>query len=66
MRRTGYPGFVRINSYNYTTEVASNELISRLKFPTTEYSNNSQNTQAAVLLLGGNDIAGTKLWWDVK
>lgn len=66
MRRTGYPGFVRINSYNYTTEVASGELISRLKFPTTEYSNNSQNTQAAVLLLGGNDIAGTKLWWDVR
>ncbi|MBD8388448.1 SusD/RagB family nutrient-binding outer membrane lipoprotein [Dysgonomonas sp. BGC7] len=66
MRRTGYPGFVRINSYNYTTEVASGELISRLKFPTTEYSNNSQNTQAAVSLLGGSDIAGTKLWWDVR
>lgn len=67
MRRTGYPGFVRINSYNYTTEVANNELISRLKFPTTEYSNNSENTQAAVSLLGGNgDIAGTRLWWDVR
>lgn len=66
MRRTGYPGFVRISSYNYTTEVASNELISRLKFPTTEYSNNSQNTQAAVALLGGNDIAGTRLWWDTR
>lgn len=66
MRRTGYPGFVRINSYSYTTEVTSNELISRLKFPTTEYSNNSENTQAAVSLLGGNDIAGTRLWWDVK
>lgn len=66
MRRTGYPGFVRINSYNYTTEVASGKLISRLKFPTTEYTNNSQNTQAAVLLLGGNDIAGTRLWWDVR
>lgn len=67
MRRTGYPGFVRISSYNYTTEVASNELISRLKFPTTEYSDNSQNTQAAVSLLGsGGDIAGTRLWWDVK
>lgn len=66
MRRTGYPGFIRINSYNYTTEVPSGELISRLKFPTTEYSNNSQNTQAAVSLLGGNDMAGTKLWWDVR
>ena len=67
MRRTGYPGFVRINSYQYATEVASNALISRLKFPTTEYSDNSQNTQAAVSLLGGNgDIAGTRLWWDTR
>lgn len=66
MRRTGYPGFVRIASYSHTSEVANNELISRLKFPTTEYSNNSQNTQAAVSLLGGQDIAGTRLWWDVK
>ena len=66
MRRTGYPGFVRIASYDHTSEVASGELISRLKFPTTEYSNNSQNTQAAVSLLGGQDIAGTRLWWDVE
>ncbi|HBG42127.1 MAG TPA: SusD/RagB family nutrient-binding outer membrane lipoprotein [Porphyromonadaceae bacterium] len=67
MRRTGYPGFVRISSYSYTTEVASNEMISRLKFPTTEYSDNSENTQAAVSLLGGNgDTAGTRLWWDVR
>ena len=66
MRRTGYPGFVRIASYSHTTEVKSNELISRLKYPTTEYSNNSQNTQAAVSLLNGDDTAGTRLWWDVK
>ena len=67
MRRTGYPGFVRIASYNYTQEVTSNELISRLKFPTSEYSDNSENTQTAVSLLkGSRDIAGTRLWWDVK
>lgn len=66
MRRTGYPGFVRINSYSYTQEVSSNELISRLKFPTTEYSNNSTNTQNAVSLLGGTDSAGSRLWWDVE
>ena len=41
-------------------------MISRLKFPTTEYSNNSTNTQAAVKLLNGEDNAGTRLWWDVK
>ena len=66
MRRTGYPGFVTINSYSYQQEVANGELISRLKFPTTEYSNNSENTQTAAALLGGNDTAGTRLWWDVK
>ena len=66
MRRTGYPGWVRIQSYNYQTEVPNNEMISRLKFPTTEYSNNSTNTQAAVQYLGGPDAAGTRVWWDVK
>lgn len=66
MRRTGYPGFVRINSYNATTEVAQNELISRLKFPSSEYSNNSANAQAAAATLVGGDKAGSRLWWDVK
>jgi hypothetical protein len=66
MRRTNYPGFVRINSYNFQQEVASNQLISRLKFPTTEYSNNSENTQAAISLLKGGDSAGTRLWWDTR
>ena len=65
MRRTGYPGWVRIQSMQ-TSEVSQNEMISRLKFPTTEYSNNSDNTKAAVTLLGGEDKAGTRLWWDVK
>jgi len=66
MRRTGYPGWVRISSYSYQTEVAEGEMISRLKFPTDEYTNNNQNTVAAVSLLGGDDTAGTRLWWDVK
>lgn len=66
MRRTGYPGWVRIYSYNYQNEVTSGEMISRLKYPTTEYSNNSENTQAAVQFLGGLDAAGVRLWWDVK
>jgi hypothetical protein len=66
MRRTGYPGFIKIYTYNGVTEVANGELISRLKFPTTEYSNNTENVNTAVSLLGGSDIAGTKLWWDVR
>ena len=66
MRRTGYPGIVTINTNASGGEVATGELISRLKFPTKEYSDNGENTQAAVSLLKGTDIAGTRLWWDVK
>lgn len=66
MRRTGYPKIIRVEPNHSAGEVANGELISRLKFPTTEYSNNSENTQAAVSLLKGTDIAGTRLWWDVN
>ena len=66
MRRTGYPGWVRINSYSYADGVASNEMISRLRFPSTEYSDNGANVQDALTLLGGQDNAGTRLWWDVN
>lgn len=38
MRRTGYPGIVTISSNRSGGEVPEGELISRLKFPTTEYS----------------------------
>ena len=48
MRRTGYPGIVTISSNRSGGEVPEGELISRLKFPTTEYSDNGENTQAAV------------------
>src|SRR3712207_4117246 len=35
MRRTGYPGWVRIQSYAHQNDVKNGEMISRLKFPTT-------------------------------
>lgn len=66
MRRTGYPAIVSISRNASGGEVKTGELISRLKFPTTEYSDNNQNTQAAVSLLNGADVAGTRLWWDVR
>ncbi len=66
MRRTGYPGIFPIYSNQSGGEVPTGELISRLKFPSTEYSNNSSNVQEAVTLLGGSDSAGTRLWWDVN
>lgn len=66
MRRTGYPKIFSIVTNRSNGEVRSGELIRRLKFPTTEYANNNENTLAAVHLLEGADIAGTKLWWDKK
>lgn len=66
IRRTGYPGWVRIDSYANTSEVVNNDIIRRLRFPSTEYSNNTANVSEAVRLLGGSDIAGTHLWWDAK
>lgn len=66
MRRTGWPGWVRIETYRFQNEVRDGEMISRLKFPTTEYTNNTDNTNAAASLLNGADAAGTRLWWDVK
>lgn len=66
MRRTGYPGIIPIESNRSNGEVPNGERISRLKFPDTEYTNNTENTNAAVQLLGGRDVAGTRLWWDVR
>lgn len=67
IRRTGYPGWVLLESYNYQNEVAQGDIIRRLRFPTTEYSNNGANVQEAVRLLGGSgDNGGTHLWWDCK
>lgn len=63
-RRTGYPKLFTID-YNASNGVVSTDLqIRRLRFPASEYSNNSANVQAAVGLLGGADNGGTKLWWD--
>ncbi len=63
-RRTGYPRLFTID-YNGSGGVVSTQLqIRRLRFPTSEYSNNNAYVMQAVGLLGGADNGGTKLWWD--
>lgn len=63
-RRTGYPKLFPVD-YNGSGGTVSTSLqVRRLRFPTSEYSNNQANVQAAVGLLGGADNGGTKLWWD--
>ncbi|WP_295730483.1 SusD/RagB family nutrient-binding outer membrane lipoprotein [uncultured Muribaculum sp.] len=66
MRRTGYPGWVTLATYSYASGVANGQLISRIKYPSSEFTNNTANAQDAVRMLGGQDNAATRLWWDVK
>lgn len=63
-RRTGYPHLFTVD-YNASNGTVDTDLqVRRLRFPTSEYSTNAANVQAAVGLLGGADNGGTKLWWD--
>lgn len=64
-RRTGYPKlFPTMNDFSGLS--LKDLQIRRLRFPTSEYQNNAQNVNAAASLLGGEDNAKTRLWWDKK
>ncbi|MBB4037898.1 hypothetical protein GGR21_003822 [Dysgonomonas hofstadii] len=65
-RRTGYPRF--FSSINNGSSESGLERVgaSRGMFAITEKENNKENYEKAVQLLGGQDLLGTKLWWDVK
>jgi hypothetical protein len=67
-RRTGYPKIIPIiNARNQSGGTINTDIqIRRLKFPTTEYANNTAEVQKAVALIGGADNGGIKLWWDAK
>lgn len=64
-RRTNYPRLFPTMS-DQSGLGLKNLQIRRLRFPTSEYQNNSENVQAAVGLLKGADNAKTQLWWDKK
>jgi hypothetical protein len=65
VRRTGYPRmYTRVSSDN--PNVGRKEMVRRMPFTLTSYSNNKEATEAAVDLLNGKDIMSTPLWWDVK
>ncbi|MDO4214865.1 MAG: SusD/RagB family nutrient-binding outer membrane lipoprotein [Bacteroidales bacterium] len=64
-RRTGYPKLFPTMNDNSGLNL-KNLQIRRLRFPTSEYENNTANVNAAVSLLGGADNAKTQLWWDKK
>lgn len=64
-RRTGYPkGYPLIQSLNPNIPV--NGMMRRLTFTLSEIQNNLEAVKAARLMLNGQDVNQTKLWWDAK
>lgn len=64
-RRTGYPvGFAIIESFNPDVPVTG--MMRRLKFTTSEITNNEVAVENARALLSGTDANHTRLWWDAK
>lgn len=64
-RRTGYPTlYDPINSLNSSIPVS--DRVKRIPFVSTEYSDNAEEVQNAIDLLGGPDNPTTELWWDAK
>lgn len=69
LRRTKYPKYyARLNSDN--PDVAPSDIMARLVFAESEYSNNSDAVSAAEqlpeLVSKGGNTNGTRLWWDAK
>ena len=68
-RRTGYPKLHHAVT-NYSNGEVDNEIgIRRMRFPTNKVTSQEELTNlenARKLLRGGQDKAGTRLWWDNK
>jgi hypothetical protein len=65
-RRTGYPKlFPTVNNLSGGT-VDTQRGARRLKFPLSEYNKNAANVQAAIQMIGGQDLPSVDLWWAKK
>ncbi|RBQ02743.1 SusD/RagB family nutrient-binding outer membrane lipoprotein [Pedobacter miscanthi] len=66
-RRTGYPKLFTVANNNSGGTINTQTQIRRLPYPSTEYGNgNKDEIPKAIVLLGGPDNGGTRLWWDVN
>ena len=65
-RRTGYPHLMPVIENKSGGNINSDHMIRRLWYPPIEYSENLQNINLAIGMLGGPDNGGTRLWWDKK
>ena len=64
-RRTGYPKTYPIIATD-NPEVGIDQVMRRMTFVDSEFSNNQVAVEAAKGLLSGSDSNATKLWWDKK
>lgn len=65
-RRTGYPRLFPVVNNNSGGTISTTTQIRRLDYPQSEYTTNTAAVNSAVsTLLGGPDVGGTRLWWDV-
>ena len=62
-RRTGYPKLMPVKVNNSGGVVSSERGARRLAYPQEERSNNLNNYNAAVGMLGGADNMATDVWW---
>lgn len=68
-RRTGYPKLHKVMANYSNGEVDTNIGIRRMRYPTSKATSeeDKQNLEKArKMLRGGQDKAGTRLWWDNK
>lgn len=64
-RRTSYPPLFPVVLNNSNGEIDTDEQIKRIKYPSSEYAQNPTGVQGAIDCLGGSDIGGVSLWWDI-
>ncbi len=65
-RRTGYPKIFPVVVNKSGGLVNTNIQVRRLPYPSAQYTQNGEQVNKALTLLGGPDNGGTKLWWDKK
>ncbi|NDV82212.1 SusD/RagB family nutrient-binding outer membrane lipoprotein [Bacteroides sp. 51] len=64
-RRTGYPKLFKVYENNSKGTIDTDIMIRRLPFPATLQSDNPDQYNKLLQLLGGANDGGTRIWWDV-
>lgn len=63
-RRTGYPKLLPV-VVNYSGgTISTKDFVRRTPYPDDEYLTNPDGIAGGLLLLGGPDTGGTRVWWD--